>query len=161
MRRIGDWVSGAMQWLAVAALAAMMVNLGADILLRNLAGRPLDGTLEIVAEVYMPFVVFAALAATHLKSEEIRVDLIAGFLSPGVMRWIDRMGQLLMIASALAMAWLTGKHAVHAFEIGEHIEAGAVLIAGWPGKAIVTLGFALLAIAALVRLLENTDDGSI
>ena len=161
MRRIGNWATGAMQWLAVASLAAMMLHLCADILLRTLAGKPLDGTLEIVAELYMPFVVFAALAATHLKGEEIRVDLVASVLAPRVTDWIDRAGQLLMAVSAAAMAWLTGSHAVHAFRIGERIEAGSVVLAVWPGKAMVTAGFALLAFAALVRLFGKADDGTV
>ena len=158
MRRIAEWTTAAMQWLAVAALTAMMLHLGTEILLRNVAGRSLDGTLEIVAELYMPFVVFAALAATHLRGEEIRVDLVAHFLTQPTMRWLDRAGQLLMVVSAAAMAWLTSKHAVHAIRIGDRIEAGAAVIPAWPGKAMVTAGFAFLALAALVRLFGRADD---
>ncbi|MBO6638751.1 MAG: TRAP transporter small permease subunit [Roseitalea sp.] len=161
MRRIGEWSTRAVQWLAMLALAAMMAHLCADIAMRNLVGRPLDGTLEVVAELYMPFVAFGALAATHLRGEEIRVDLIAYLVPAASLPWVGRAGQVLMVASAGAMAWLTGGHAVRAFEIGERIEAGGVVIAAWPGKVMVVVGFTLLALAALMRLFEGTDDGSV
>lgn len=146
------------QGLGVMALIAMMLHLGLDILLRNLAHKPLDGTLQIVAELYMPFVVFCALGATQLNGEEIRVDLIENFVPQAVKRRIDQAGQLLMAVSACAIAWLTGEHAVHAVQIGERIEAGSLVIAAWPGKVVVALGFALLALAAVVRLFGKSDD---
>jgi len=161
MRRIGEWSTRAVQGLATLALVAMMAHLCADIAMRNLAGRSLDGTLEVVAELYMPFVAFGALAATHLRGEEIRVDLIAWVLPTTLMPWVGRAGQLLMVGCAGAMAWLTGGHAVRAFEIGERIEAGTIVIAAWPGKVIVAVGFALLATAALIRLFEGADNGAV
>ncbi|WP_306051252.1 TRAP transporter small permease [Oceaniradius stylonematis] len=161
MRRIAEWSTRAVQGLAMLALVAMMVHLCADIAMRNLAGRSLDGTLEVVAELYMPFVAFGALAATHFRGEEIRVDLIAYLLPAPLMPWVGRAGQLLMVGCAGAMAWLTGGHAMRAIEIGERIEAGTIVIAAWPGKAMVTIGFALLALAALIRLIEGSDDGAV
>lgn len=161
MRRTGEWTTRAVQGLAMIALVAMMAHLCADIAMRNLAGRSLDGTLEVVAELYMPFVAFGALAATHLRREEIRVDLIAYLLPAALMPWVERAGQLLMVACAGAMAWLTGRHAVRAFEIGERIEAGSIVIAAWPGKVVVAVGFALLAMAALVRLFDGADNGTV
>ncbi|MEO4043487.1 TRAP transporter small permease [Hoeflea sp. CAU 1731] len=161
MNRIGRWATQAGQWLAVAALVAMMVHLGADILLRNIAARPLDGTLEVVAGLYMPFVVFAALSATHLNREEIRVDLVGNFLPQTAVMLLDRAAQLLMAICAAALAWLTASHAMRAFDIGQRIEAGSLVIPLWPGKAIVTTGFVLLAVAALVRLFGKADNGSV
>lgn len=161
MRRIGEWTARGAQWLAMAALAAMILHLGFDIVLRNFAGRPLDGTLEIVAELYLPFVAFGALAATHLRREEIRVDLIAQFIAPGATRALDLIAQAATVLCAAAMAWLTCGHALHDIDIGTRIEAGTVVIPAWPGRVIVALGFALLALAALARLLQEADDDTV
>lgn len=137
----------------------MILHLSVDIVLRNVFGMPLAGTLEIVAELYMPFVVFAALASVHMRGEEIRVDLFANLLPERLTHWIDGMAQLAMAGCAGAMAWLTAMHAVRAYRIGERIEAGAMVVAVWPGKAMVSVGFLLLVLAALARLFGRVDHG--
>lgn len=151
MLRATDWIVRVGEWIAVAALAAMMLHLGADIFLRTAFDRPLGGTVEIVAEIYMPLVVFGALASVQLRGEEIRVDLIEKALAPAGRRLLDGVGQLAMAAAALALSWYTGSQAAHAMRIGTRIELEGMVLPSWPGHVMVAVGFVLLAIAALAR----------
>lgn len=151
MLRATDCIVRIGAWVAVAALAAMMLHLGIDILLRTLFARPLGGTVEIVAEIYMPLVVFGALASVQARGEEIRVDLIDKALPPGGLAWLDRAAQVLMAVTAAALAWYTGGQAAHAIRIGTRIELEGIVLPSWPGHVMVAAGFALLALAALAR----------
>ncbi|MEW5421444.1 TRAP transporter small permease [Amorphus sp. 3PC139-8] len=151
MLRASDWIIRLGEGVAMAALAAMMLHLGADIVLRTAFGHPLGGTVEIVAEIYMPLVVFGALAAVQLRGEEIRVDLIDKALTPAMRRRFDQLSQLVMAAAAVALAWYTGGQAVHAIKIGKRIELEGLVLPSWPGHIMVAVGFALLAVAALAR----------
>lgn len=151
MLRASEWIIRIGEWVAVAALAAMMLHLGTDILLRTLFDHPLGGTVEIVAQIYMPLVVFGALAAVQLRGEEIRVDLIEKILSPDLKRRFDQLSQLVMVAAAVALAWHTGNQAAHAIRIGKRIELEGIVLPAWPGHVMVAVGFVLLALAALVR----------
>jgi len=160
MLRATDGIVRLGAWVAVAALAAMMLHLGIDILLRSLFGRPLGGTVEIVAEIYMPLVVFGALASVQSRGEEIRVDLIEKALPAAGLVWLDRIGQLIMGAAAAALAWYTGAHAVHAVRIGTRIELEGIVLPSWPGHVMVAVGFALLALAALARIFEGVRRGA-
>lgn len=152
MLRATDWIIRLGAWVAVAALAVMMLHLGVDILLRTLFARPLGGTVEIVAKIYMPLVVFGALASVQMRGEEIRVDLIDKALPSAVLAWLERIGQILMAAVAAALAWYTGSQALHAIRIGTRIELEGIVLPSWPGHVMVAAGFALLALAALARI---------
>jgi len=160
MQRATDWFVRIGAWVAQAALAAMMLHLGADILLRTLFDHPLGGTVEIVAEIYMPLVVFGALATVQRRGEEIRVDLVEKALSAAGVVWLDRAGQVVMAAAAGALAWYTGIQAADAIRIGTRIELEGIALPSWPGHTMVAVGFALLSLAALARAFGGVRPGA-
>lgn len=132
-------------------LGMMVLHIALDVALQALFDLPLRGTSEIVSEIYMPFVVFGALAAVQKRREEIRVDLISMILPPALDRFLDRLVQVLVVVAALWLAWHTGEQALRAIQIQERIELGAFAIISWPGKLILPIGFALLGAAAFAR----------
>ncbi|WP_323020690.1 TRAP transporter small permease [Pararhodobacter sp.] len=155
MHKLGDGLIRAADGVAILALTAMILQVGATILLRELAGIGISGAAEMVAKLYMPLIVFGALAGHYHAGAEIRVDLIAHWLPPGALRLLDRLIELVLALTAGALAWKTAGLAARALRIGERIEIGSLAIPGWPGKMAVTAGFALLALAALIRLFRG------
>lgn len=157
MRRLAEALLRLGEGLSVVILVAMVLHLILSILLRNLFGIALPGVTEIVADLYMPILVFAALGVSYRRGEEIRVDLLAGWLPPAAALWQDRMCQLAVIACCLAMAWYTGELAQRAITIGERIEFGALVLASWPAKVMVSAGFAMMGLAALLRIFPTRE----
>ena len=136
--------------IAALAMALLTVHVAADVVGQAL-GRPLRGTTEIAAELYMPAIVFGALAMVQHRHDEIRVDLITLALPDWASAALDRFAQLLVAAVALWLSWQTGQHAVRAIRIGEAIEIGLTAVPVWPGKAVLPLGLTALAIVSLAR----------
>ncbi len=149
-----DRILAAGELVAGAALALMVAHIGADVAMQALFDRPLRGTSEIVSELYMPFIVFCALAVVQRRKEEIRVDIICMVLPASVAALLDRAVQIVVTATAFWLAWYTGEQAIDAFRINERIELATTAIPSWPGKAILPAGFVLLGLAAIDRALR-------
>ncbi|MEW5420805.1 TRAP transporter small permease [Amorphus sp. 3PC139-8] len=139
------------EYLAGAAICAMVVHIGLDVVALAIFERPLRGTTEVVSGLYMPFAVFGALAAVQRARAEIRVDVINNLLSDAAQRRLDAVVQIAVALVAIALAWQTFDLAVRAYDLGEHIMIGIHKIPVWPGKAVIPISFALLAVASLHR----------
>jgi len=159
--RIVEGIARIAEALAGAALVLLMVHVTADVVSAAI-GRPLRGTTEVAAELYMPAIVFGALAMVQRRGEEIRVDILALLLNDRVAAFLDRAAQLVVTGAALWLAWHTGLHAQRAWRIGEFIDLGALRLPVWPGKAMLPLGLGALALAAFARVLRPVQrDGAL
>ncbi len=152
MTRVTETIAQVGQALAGLCVALLTLHVFADVIGLWL-GLPLRGTPQIAAELYMPGIVFGALAMVQHRCEEIRVDLI-GMTSPRLAAALDRAAQVLVAGAALWLAWHTGLQAQRAWAIGAAIEVGLTRIPVWPGKAALPLGLVFLAWAALARLIR-------
>lgn len=125
--------------LGVLALALMMVGTVADVLLRNLGGRPLRGVVELV-EITMLLAAFLGLPEAFLRREQIVVDLIDGLIPATALRVLVLLGQ----AVTMGVVWLFGYHVVtpllDAYRFGDiKFELGVPV---YPLHAVVLLCFA-------------------
>ena len=100
-------------WRALAAklcglvaglcVAAMMMLIVADIVLRAVANKPILGVLEIV-ELLLACGFFLALPATFLRDEQIVVDMIDA-MAPRCVPLLKRISAALGVAMLAVMAW--------------------------------------------------------
>lgn len=141
--------------LAALAVALMILHVVIDILSRTLFDRPLLGTAEFVAEIYMPFAIFAALIGVQAQDAQIRVDLIDRLLSDRVRRVLDAAIALGIAVIGAFLAWHTGDQAVVAAGRGESIDLIRFSVPSWPGKAIVSVGFGLMAVVAAAQAFDR------
>ncbi|MCC5968659.1 MAG: TRAP transporter small permease subunit [Pararhodobacter sp.] len=155
--RIVDGIARIAEALAGVALVLLMVHVTVDVV-STAVGRPLRGTTEVAAELYMPAIVFGALAMVQRRGEEIRVDILAILLHDRIASLLDRAAQLVVMGSALWLAWHTGLHAHRAWRIGEFIDLGVLRVPAWPGKAMLPLGLGALALAAFTRALRPSHE---
>ena len=85
----------------------------------------------------------------------MRIDVIAGRLSPQAQAWIDILGTLFfLLPMALTIMWLSWPVFVQAYQRHEvSTNAGGLLI--WPARLLVPIGFFLLVIQGVSELIKR------
>jgi len=144
--RIGLTVS----WLV---LAAVLIS-AANAVVRKAFNVSSNSFLEI--QWYLFSVVFLFCAGyTLLRNQHVRIDVIAGRLSPQAQAWIDILGTIFfLMPMALTIMWLSWPVFVQAYQRGEvSTNAGGLLI--WPARLLVPIGFFLLVIQGLSELIKR------
>lgn len=105
---------------------------------------------------YLNSAVFLLVAAWALKrNEHVRIDVIAGRLSPRAQAWIDIVGSLLMLLPAVAIiAWYSWPSLVNSWHIREHSSDPGGLIR-WPVRLLIPVAFTLLGLQGLSELIKR------
>jgi TRAP-type mannitol/chloroaromatic compound transport system permease small subunit len=144
--RIGLTVS----WLVLAAVLISTANA----VVRKIFNVSSNSFLEI--QWYLFSVVFLFCAGyTLLRNQHVRIDVIAGRLSPQAQAWIDILGTIFfLMPMALTIMWLSWPVFVQAYVRHEvSTNAGGLLI--WPARLLVPIGFFLLVIQGLSELIKR------
>jgi len=144
--RVGQTVS----WLV---LAAVLIS-AANAIVRKAFNVSSNSFLEI--QWYLFSVVFLFCAGyTLLRNQHVRIDVIAGRLSPQAQAWIDILGTIFfLMPMAITIMWLSWPVFVQAYQRGEvSTNAGGLLI--WPARLIVPIGFFLLVIQGVSELIKR------
>ena len=144
--RVGQTVS----WLV---LAAVLIS-AANAIVRKAFNVSSNSFLEI--QWYRFSVVFLFCAGyTLLRNQHVRIDVIAGRLSPQAQAWIDILGTIFfLMPMAITIMWLSWPVFVQAYQRGEvSTNAGGLLI--WPARLIVPIGFFLLVIQGVSELIKR------
>ena len=144
--RIGLTVS----WLV---LAAVLIS-AANAVVRKAFNVSSNSFLEI--QWYLFSVVFLFCAGyTLLRNQHVRIDVIAGRLSPQAQAWIDILGTIFfLMPMALTIMWLSWPVFVQAYVRHEvSTNAGGLLI--WPARLLVPIGFFLLVIQGVSELIKR------
>lgn len=107
----------ALTMVGALALAVMMLWTIADVVLRAVAHRALDGTVAVV-ETLLVLVAFFALADCMARDEMIRVDILDNNVGRGTLAWLALIGDIatlgflglliVTLATPLADAWRFG-----------------------------------------------------
>lgn len=143
--------------ISCVALLLMMLQTVADVAMKNLFGRPIEGNLEIVSVYHMVAIVFLPLALVELKHEHINVDLVVNLFPRGLRRVTDTLGYLVSTLFFGILAWQTGIDAVEAWEISE-ILMTSILITIWPAKFSLPIGFFAIMLACLLHAWRAATD---
>lgn len=103
MRRALEVAARVFGALGALCIAAMLLLTVADVLLRDLAGRPIHGTFEVV-ELLLAGAVFLALPAAFLREEHIVVDIV-DYRAPRAVPMLRRLAGAAAIAILATMLW--------------------------------------------------------
>jgi len=137
-------------WLV---LVAVLIS-AANAIVRKAFNVSSNSFLEI--QWYLFSVVFLFCAGyTLLRNQHVRIDVIAGRLSPQAQAWIDILGTIFfLMPMALTIMWLSWPVFVQAYVRHEvSTNAGGLLI--WPARLLVPIGFFLLVIQGLSELIKR------
>jgi len=133
------------------AITLMALHIAADVGGRYLFRAPLPGTVEFVSSYYMVVLVFLPLALVQRNDGHFVAGLFTDHLRPPVKQRLIAVTQLAMAAVAALLAWRGVAAAEYATRNGEQVQPGLFIIYTWPGRWLVPLGLALMALQALVN----------
>ena len=134
-------------------LASVLISAGNAVMRYSIKWSS-NAWLEI--QWYLYSAVFLLCAAyTLLRNEHIRIDIIAGSLSPRTQAWIDVFGTVLfLLPMSIVLAWLSWPMFVESY-VRNEISSDAGGLLRWPVKLVVPIGFALLTLQGVSELIKR------
>ncbi|MDX1654042.1 MAG: TRAP transporter small permease subunit [Candidatus Competibacteraceae bacterium] len=150
--RVINVIGEVIAWVWMILMLVIVLN----VTLRYAFGQGLIVFEEIQWHIYsVGFLI--ALSHCLVHDDHVRVDVLHDRMGLKAQTWIELIGLLVFL---LPFAWLVAYYAipfvVNSFEMAEVSDAPGGLPYRWIIKAVLPIGFALLWIAALSRLLRCT-----
>ncbi|SIS96338.1 TRAP-type C4-dicarboxylate transport system, small permease component [Gemmobacter megaterium] len=153
IRKTIRYMTGAMGFLGSALVILLVLHVSADVILRNVFGYPIAGTIEVVSMVYMIGICFLPLALADERDAHISVEVLTELMPPGVVRWLIIAGTALGIVVMGFLCWRTWLEAVVQYRKGAvMIVAGRDPIITWPSYFLLPLGFGLSALVCVWKI---------
>lgn len=150
--RAVDAIARAAGAVAAVSVLLMMLIVGYGVVLRYGFGQPQVWTDELVAYLVVLAVMLAA-AEVLRRGEHISIDLLTERLGARARRGIDIAGMIAVIA--LSAVLVVSGYDMAAFSQSMGIRStGHLATPEWIPQAALPLGYGLLALAALSRLLR-------
>jgi TRAP-type mannitol/chloroaromatic compound transport system permease small subunit len=147
---LNERVGKAVYWLV---LVAVIVSAG-NAIIRKLFNMSSNAFLE--AQWYLFAAVFLLCSGyTLLRNEHVRIDVIAGRLSPRAQAWIDVFGTVFfLLPMSLLFIYLSWPVFIRTYVHNEiSTNAGGLWI--WPARMLVPIGFTLLSLQGLSELFKR------
>ena len=148
--RLNAWIGRSVAWLGLVAVLVCTANATARYAL-NIGS---NAWLEL--QWYLNAAVFLLVAGYTLKrNEHVRIDVIAGRLSPRAQAWIDIVGSVLFLLPAVTIiAWYSWPSLVNSFEISEYSSDPGGLIR-WPVRLLIPVAFTLLGLQGISEIIKR------
>ncbi|MEI2296923.1 TRAP transporter small permease subunit [Ensifer sp. MJa1] len=147
---ITEFIGKNVSWLI---LAAVLVSAG-NAIIRKIFNMSSNAWLEAQWYLFGAAFMFAA-AYTLSQNEHIRIDVVYGQFSRRVQHWIDLLGHLLFLMPfVLLVLYYLFPYVKMSYVSGEvSSSAGGLII--WPAKAILLIGFLLLAFQGVSEIIKK------
>ena len=146
VRRVGDAAS----WLWLLLLGVVVLN----VVLRYLFGEGRIEFEEIQWHLYATGFLIA-LGYTVESDDHVRVDFLRDRFSPRLRAWFEFYGILILLLPFVALVLVyAAPFIAHSFAQGEVSAAPGGLAYRWAIKSMLFVGFGLLGLAAVSRLMR-------
>lgn len=147
---INESIGRATTWLV---LVVVVISAG-NAVMRYTINWSSNGLLEI--QWYLFSAIFLLCAAYVLKkNEHIRIDVIAGHLSPRAQNWIDVFGLLVFLLPMVILTlYLSWPVFMNAWDTGEGSPNPGGLVR-WPVRLLLPVGFFLLLLQGVSELIKR------
>jgi TRAP-type mannitol/chloroaromatic compound transport system permease small subunit len=145
-----SWLGRRIAWLVLAAVVVSALNAT----IRKIFDTSSNSWLELQWVLFS--VVFLLCSPwTLLSNEHIRIDIVNNLLPARVRNWIDTIGHtFFLLPLCVVMIMTGGPFFMRSFEVNEQ-SGNAGGLPQWPAKALVIIGFAMLAIQGLSELIKR------
>jgi C4-dicarboxylate transporter DctM subunit len=140
--------------IAFIGVLGMLIAAGitvADVLMRWLASTAITALNEITAMVFA-VAVSACIPAGLAGGVNLKVDILARWLTARAAAWLDALGGVLLLLFFLVLTW---RIAVFAGSLAE--QGRTTLILGWPMAPFMSAVAVLLGIGTLVQVVVAVD----
>ncbi|MGZ5067280.1 MAG: TRAP transporter small permease subunit [Usitatibacter sp.] len=147
---VNERIGRSVYWLV---LVAVLVSAG-NAIIRKVFNMSSNAWLEL--QWYLFSAIFLLCAGyTLLHNGHVRIDVIAGKLSPKAQAWIDILGTVFfLLPMALMLTWMSWPYFVHSFQ-NKEISGSAGGLIFWPARLLLPVGFGLLALQGLSELVKR------
>ena len=147
---LNERVGKAVYWLV---LVAVLVSAG-NAIIRKVFNVSSNAWLEL--QWYLFSAIFLLCAGyTLLHNGHVRIDVIAGKVSPKAQAWIDILGTLFfLLPMTLMLTWMSWPYFVHSFQNME-ISGSAGGLIFWPARLLLPAGFGLLALQGFSEMVKR------
>ena len=143
---IGRWV----YWLV---LAVVLISAG-NAIIRKTFSMSSNAWLELQWYLFSAIFLLGA-GYTLLRNEHVRIDVLAGRLSPRGQAWIDVFGTVFfLLPMAVIIAWLSWPFFTIAW-INNEVSGSAGGLTLWPARILIPIGFVLLALQGVSELVKR------
>jgi TRAP-type mannitol/chloroaromatic compound transport system permease small subunit len=147
---LNEKLGGICNWLVLGACVVSAANA----MIRYAFGYSSNAWLELQWYMFAVFVMFGA-SYTFKKNEHVRVEILYLMLSERGQLWLDMIGTLFfLIPSCLLLAYLSWPFFLQSYEVSE-ISSNAGGLVRWPIKAVVPVGFVLLALQGVSEVIKR------
>jgi TRAP-type C4-dicarboxylate transport system permease small subunit len=153
--RISALTSNLAMIVACAFILLMMFHVTLDVLGKYLFAVPAPATIEAVQFYYMVALVFLPFAYIARGEGHIYVELFTRRLAPRTQQFLDGVMGILTLAWVGAIAIYAGGEAITTTIDGEFQETAEGVVAVWPSRWFVPLGSGIMALAVVVKIVEN------
>jgi len=137
---------------ALLVIATMAV-VGYSVVLRYIFGEPQVWTDELVSFWLVAIVTLGA-ADVLRRDGHIRIDLLTNLLPPQVQAWVDVCGLVSVILLSVVLT-ISGWEMVAFSWSVDLLSDGYLELPMWIPQSLIPVGFALMGLAALHRLLQR------
>src|SRR3954469_14393370 len=147
---VNERIGRAAAWLTLLAVVICTVNA----IVRYAVNMSSNGWLEM--QWYLNAAMFMLVAAYTLKKNaHVRIDVIAGKLTPRMPAWIDIVGGLLfLLPVSLIIAWYSWPALMNSFQINEMSSDPGGLIR-WPVRLVIPVAFILLSLQGVSEIIKR------
>jgi TRAP-type C4-dicarboxylate transport system permease small subunit len=151
--QLSERMSMLLALIGSVGVLVMMVHIGADVVMRNLFGRPIVATNEIVSRYYMVAIAFLPLAWVEQRRGMVSVEVIDVMLGPRALRVSDVLVATFAAVVYAVVCWTTWQTAVASFRSGTFVMVLDRAVPVWPTDFLPPVGFGLAALVTAVRAL--------
>jgi TRAP-type mannitol/chloroaromatic compound transport system permease small subunit len=150
VERFIDWVGRATSWLALAIVLLMAVN----VILRYLFSVGSVWSQELEWHLLGPLILFGIAYALQ-KGEHVRVDVAYTHFSARNKERVNLLAALLCLAISVIVIWLSLQYVQQSYVIGEKSSDPGGLTNRWVLKALIPVGFVLLAVQSVAEVAKS------
>ena len=154
LEKIVNLVTRWLNWMAAAALIAVMVIVCANVIGRSFFETPVKGTVDIVS-LLGAIVIAWAIAYTQVVKGHIRVDILVQRLPHRIQYIVDSVIDLIGLALFALISWQTIIFAKVNFEVGELSEVLKIPIT--PFASVVAIGCIAITLVLLIDLIKSVS----
>lgn len=149
--RILSWAVAASIMIGAAAVVLMMLQIVADVLLKNIFAWPIPATSLIVSHYYMVIVAYIPLALSEKQNGHIAVEVL--FRAFGE-RWKRLLIGIVWLVSAVVAGGIAHRlwfDAIMKFNVDANVLEAGLKVLIWPSFFVLPLGFGLFSLVLLYR----------
>ena len=150
IERLVDLVGRATSWLALAIVVLMATN----VVLRYLFSYGSVWAQELEWHLLAPLILFA-IAWGMQKGEHVRVDVAYAHFSERNKALVNVVSAVLCLAISVGIVFLSLKYVEQAYVIDERSADPGGLTHRWVLKALIPLGFVLLALQSVAEIVKS------